>query len=502
MTKGAAAGGSVVVLAGEIIKAMTWSKIKWATVISVGAMMVTAVVGFAVVSGNKPRPVRGARVKTIQATVNASSPPIAAVTNSYQAFVIETVPGFELHVVALNNRGQVVGSVDSTNHETHSFLWDHSTIKDLGTFGGSKSLATGINDDGDIVGLILTNGARHVFLRHNGEMADLGTIDHFAKLGDEGDKYNGGPGIIYYAPRVAINGFSQVTGRLMDERDNQRSFLLNQGRTSYFGLIGDGNVFEAEAINNRGQILGRATQGRGPMRSMLWQDGELIDLGSLEGTRSIAAAINDRGTVVGSLVFTNSGSQAFAWEAGQVRRLATGKSTITGASAINNSGLVVGSARTADNRSCACLWSGEEILDLNDLVKIESGWRLTSASAINDRGQILARAVNGKRRRDYLLSPENLAPLPQQPGTTAAAAPNSLPPIEPFNLSSFEQLPDGAFRLAFAGSPNAKYVIEASTNLVNWTLLGPATNNGGKVEFTDEEAKRFTLRFYRSAMVK
>ena len=72
----------------------------------------------------------------------------------------------------------------------------------------------------------------------------------------------------------------------------------------------------------------------------------------------------------------------------------------------------------------------------------------------------------------------------------------------PFNLTSFERLPGGAFRLAFSGRPDGEYVVEASTNLTAWTVLGPATNDGGKVEFTDEDAPKFTLRFYRVALVQ
>jgi RNA polymerase sigma factor (sigma-70 family) len=495
------AAASVAGLAGQILRGMKWSRITWGVVAGVGIAVVVMVISIAVGNRHAAGPGRVTPSDPGSTTTSASLAQANAPATNYDLIQIEPIPGFDLHIAALNNRGQIVGSLDSTNHETFSFLWDGGVLTNLGTFGGSKSLATGINDAGDIVGLLLTNGARHVFLRHNGEVSVLGILDHFAKLGDEGDKYQGGPGIIYYAPRVAINGLSQVTGRLMDQRDNPHSFLFDQGTTSFFGLIGDGNRFEAEAINVRGQILGRATQGRGTMRSMLWQNGELIDLASLDGTSSGAAAINDRGMVVGSLAIANGLWQAFSWENGQVRRLPMGTNRNTSASAINNAGLVVGSAWNP-SRSFACLWYGEEIVDLNDLVKIESGWRLTSASAINDRGQILAWATKGREHRDYLLSPGSLRPLLEEPIPPPAVPPPKNVAIEPFNLSSFERLPRGAFRLAFSGAPDAKYVIEASTNLMNWVPLGPATNDRGRVEFTDEEARESTIRFYRAAMVK
>ena len=39
--------------------------------------------------------------------------------------------------------------------------------------------------------------------------------------------------------------------------------------------------------------------------------------------------------------------------------------------------------------------------------------------------------------------------------------------------------------------------MEASTDLVNWTRLGPATNLQGRVEFIDPDAGGRMLRFYR-----
>jgi probable HAF family extracellular repeat protein len=225
----------------------------------------------------------------------------------------------------------------------------------------------------------------------------------------------------------------------------------------------------------------------------------LIDLGALEGASSHAAAINDRGTVVGSIFFTNGASQPFAWENGRVRKLALGDSKSAGPAAINNAGQVVGTARGRDSHSFACLWDGDALLDLNVLIKMEAGWRLATASAINDRGQILARATRAGEWRDYLLSPAVPNPMLEEPAVTAPPRrPKSLS-VEPFNLSSFERLPDGTFRLRFTGAPDDKYIIEASTNMIDWVLLGSATNSSGKLEFTDTEAPRFILRFYRAA---
>jgi RNA polymerase sigma factor (sigma-70 family) len=421
---------------------------------------------------------------------------------NYLRAEIGVLPGFNsIHVNALNNRGQMVGSIDSTNHQTHAFFWENGVLTDLGTLGGSKSLATAINDAGDVVGIILTNGERHAFLRHQGKVSDLGMIDRFAKLGEEGDLYRGGPGTIYYAPRVSINGLSAVTGTVTDQRDNPHSFVLNKGQTSYFGQLSDGNVFYSESINNRGQIIGRATQHGGPMRAMFWQNGELKDLAAFLGAQSASASINDRGIMMGWLVPTNGAPEqgyAFVWEDGRLRRLNCGEDNAH-PSAMNNRGHIVGYAQKSGRRF-ACLWRGDRILDLNDLLDGKSEWQLSSADAINDRGQILAWETKGKQHRHCLLSPANPLPLLEDPLPAVAAAPtwNQAAAIAPFNLTLFERLPNGAFRLTFAGAPEGEYYVEASTNLVAWDRLGPAVNSQGKVEFTDTNAAKFSLRFYRA----
>lgn len=56
-----------------------------------------------------------------------------------------------------------------------------------------------------------------------------------------------------------------------------------------------------------------------------------------------------------------------------------------------------------------------------------------------------------------------------------------------------------AFRLAFTGATNVAYRVWASTNLVNWELLGPATTSApGQFLFLDLTATNWPQRFYRA----
>lgn len=74
---------------------------------------------------------------------------------------IGTLGGTQLRGVALNNAGQVVGSssTPSSGVSVHAFLWLPrpafglgAGIHDLGTLGGDRSEATGIDEAGRITG--------------------------------------------------------------------------------------------------------------------------------------------------------------------------------------------------------------------------------------------------------------------------------------------------------------------------------------------------------------
>jgi arylsulfate sulfotransferase len=53
--------------------------------------------------------------------------------------------------------------------------------------------------------------------------------------------------------------------------------------------------------------------------------------------------------------------------------------------------------------------------------------------------------------------------------------------------------------LEFSGDPANSYLVQASTNLMNWTAVGTAveSTNAGEYNFPDPQADQFTSRFYR-----
>ena len=83
----------------------------------------------------------------------------------------------------VNEQNQVVGfSSTLDNEESHAFLWQGGQMLDLGTLGGDYSTAAAINNKGQIVGQsnVVAGGNSHAFLWENGVMRDLGLFGGFA----------------------------------------------------------------------------------------------------------------------------------------------------------------------------------------------------------------------------------------------------------------------------------------------------------------------------------
>jgi probable HAF family extracellular repeat protein len=64
--------------------------------------------------------------------------------------------GYPSDAVDINDRGQVVGQVQTASGQWHAFLWQDGAMTDLGTLEGGWSSARAINDCGQVVGEVRT----------------------------------------------------------------------------------------------------------------------------------------------------------------------------------------------------------------------------------------------------------------------------------------------------------------------------------------------------------
>ena len=77
----------------------------------------------------------------------------------------------------INDAGQVTGYAATAAGQNHAFLYTNGQMQDLGTLGCPTSYGNRINNQGQITGSSCTsNGIDHAFLYTNGQMQDLNNL--------------------------------------------------------------------------------------------------------------------------------------------------------------------------------------------------------------------------------------------------------------------------------------------------------------------------------------
>jgi len=145
----------------------------------------------------------------------------------------------------INARGQIVGTANG-----HAVLYENGGVHDLGTLGGNGSSARGINDNGQVVGMAAdANGQPQPFL-YDVAMHALP-----------------GPG---YSGAIAINNRGQVVG----SAEGTHGYLIENGHSTRLdtlpAVVAMGwHKLEPTGINDRGWIVGTATNPAGDLRAFV-----------------------------------------------------------------------------------------------------------------------------------------------------------------------------------------------------------------------------------------
>ncbi len=287
--------------------------------------------------------------------------------------------------------GQVVGNAENN---LQAFFWSpaHGLLGLPHVPGGVYSMATGINATGLIVGDSTYNSieSTHAVLWINGKVQDMGTL-----AGGTQSWANG------------INASGQVVGGSDSAKTQANAFIWSKTKGMVdLGVLPKGFYSDALAINRQGEVVGYSNTTGGNWHAFSWSKSTgMKDLGTLDSGRSTGAtanSINDSGQIVGTSTCGSSCEHAALWTSTGIQDLGTlPGSSISAANGINNLGQVVGESGDA------FIWSqATGMQDLNSLIPADSGWTLTWAFAINDKGQITGQGeVNGETHA-YLLSPE------------------------------------------------------------------------------------------------
>jgi probable HAF family extracellular repeat protein len=149
-----------------------------------------------------------------------------------------TLGGYNSFADAINDNGEVVGSSGTTEVMTsHAFVWRDGVMRDLGTPAGTYgSGALAINNRGDIVGYTITPQSNRALLWRNGGMRDLGT------LGGE------------FSSATGINEQGLIVGNSETASGQWRGFVLRDGVMTALPTLA--SSCEVGGVNDLGQVVG------------------------------------------------------------------------------------------------------------------------------------------------------------------------------------------------------------------------------------------------------
>lgn len=331
------------------------------------------------------------------------------------------VPG-PATIAALDNLSQD----QKSKHHKYKFI-------DMGTFGGPNSAVNTsflnevgnriVSDQGTVAGVGDTSIADplcffddcfypNAFQWQRGVLTSLATLP-----GSQWTAANG------------ISGNGRITGASQNGETDPlsgfpefRAVLWNAGRISDLGTLEGGYESAAFAVNNRGQVVGFATNTipdpfsffpPTQTRAFLFQNGVMRDLGTLGGPDAWAFFVSERGQIAGES-YTNSipnssngiclpnvpTQDPFLWEEGRMSDLGTFGGTCGLVNALNNQGQVVGlSSLTGNLTFHPFLWRRGILTDLGTL-----GGDDGQATWINDAGDVVGEAdLPGSQVHDAFL---------------------------------------------------------------------------------------------------
>ncbi len=222
-----------------------------------------------------------------------------------------------------------------------------------------------------------------------------------------------------FAEAYGINDLNQIVGRSSIDPNGElgtRAFIWDDGRMSELTHTPEYRSTEAVAINNAGLIVGQASSWEfSAWRPVIWQDGQIIDLGTFLPDNSrdgVCIDVNEAGDVVGYTSRDRLTNQAFIYRNGEKAPLPE-KSYWTNSFAwsINDNGQIVGAARTHAYRTqdIGVIWEwNRPVRYLAHLIPPRSDWFIGLAIGINNAGQITGtgyRLSNPGYTKGYLLTP-------------------------------------------------------------------------------------------------
>lgn len=326
--------------------------------------------------------VAGAAAALLAAPAGRAAEPPAAAPGQRVVDLGTLHPGGDSRATAINGHGDVAGESDG-----HAVLWRNGRMIDLGVpRGAESSAATSLNDRGDVAGYlrIQVSGGEdpvytlHAFLWRSGRMYDLGTLP-------------GGD----YSFATAVNDAGDVVGRAGVSTGPYRAHAVLWHQRRITDLQPGDLISEAQDITDDGWIVGMRGTPQDPGNDnqvVAWFGGRTTQT-LFQG---VAFAANDRHQIAGS---DDTIGAAALWSRGATTRLTLPSGDVSGqAEDINGHGVVVGWADSGP-----VVWHNAVPTVLPALIPSDMGGAV--ASGVNDQGTIVGTAATSDFHQHAVMWP-------------------------------------------------------------------------------------------------
>ncbi len=282
-------------------------------------------------------------------------------------------------------------------------------IVDLGTLGGSFSIAFDVSDAGEVTGAANVTGEfQHGFRWVRGQMMDVGTLEGLGTGLNAQAAGRAGSEVVSILSEVSTpdplgeNFCGFGTGLLC------RAGVWRKGVMTPLPGLG-GNNAAALTMNSQGQIVGLAEDGvldgtcmapqQSHFQAVTWEHGHIRVLPPLPGDEvAMAVRNNDNGQVVGTSGLcsnttfggTGLGAHAVLWDHGTPIDLGNLGDPNSGfAAVVNNKGEVFGAAGLLDGTLHPFRWTKQTGIQDLGLMSPDALDRQNTPFNANDRGQMV-----------------------------------------------------------------------------------------------------------------
>lgn len=308
---------------------------------------------------------------------------------------------------AINNLGEVTGSSTGpiqpcafgTCYTLKTFFWRNNQTQVVPSPDPTDLTVSPLdmNDSQEIVGFSIADFVPNAYFK--AFSSKNGVTTKLPHLNSTPTK----PGSI----AMGINNLGKIVGMSADSLKNMQPVIWANGAVQSLGTLPGDNTGSALSINNSNVAVGWSGNGT-TTRAVKWdQNGNIVDISDPQMINSVATGINDNGMIMGEAYFVGAPTQrrAIMWDSnGQYVYLT--KDAAGETMDINNHGQIVGTVATTSGKYTAYIWENGKSHDLNYLIPANSGWYLSRAASINDRGQIAGFGFYNGTNRAFVLTPK------------------------------------------------------------------------------------------------